>query len=35
MVISKKEDNEWNYWTEASGGIGGIGYVKEEDVIRF
>ena len=30
----QKEENEWNYWTEASGGMGGIGYVKEENIIR-
>ena len=29
----QKEENKWEYWTEASGGMGGIGYVKEEDVI--
>ena len=27
------KDNEWNYWTEENGGIGGLGYVKEEDII--
>ena len=28
------KENKWNYWTEASGGMGGIGYVKEKNIIK-
>ena len=29
----QKGEGKWFYWTEASGGMGGIGYIKEEDII--